>query len=1054
MYKRKILTNQKGVSPILETLVAVGISIALLVIFFISTTNIFTAHDKPNIDVEAKCISITEALINTPGSASGYDYDWEDKPDNVDFVGLATTELIAYGKANITNSGKVTILSYNRMDRGIGIAQTCFLAGTKIVLSDESYKNIENIKVGDTVKSYDEKTGKITDCKVTKIFHHGPEEMGEYYIVINNQLRVTPNHMFYLDGKWIYASSLKIGDSLCYASKSQPVYSIEKIYEQEPTYNFEVEGNHNYFVALYPTNVLVHNPTLEPTANFTWFDSDGPYSPGVRIFLNAESSAPINPGDTLTYYWYWDATSPGSTPDAIGCYAEFNPGPDNKSHPVTLKVTEGATYDYCTIYVQANQPENYVIDQKPWVLTGKNIYPPVNDNTLTSYGENYYIKYTRIENESDSECSTYIFEIKEKAKPSYTILDLDKIANLNDTIYYDVKSALGLSTKNDILYNFNITLVTEEHAYYYGASFNYTDLLESVKKDVLVYYKPVYVPGSPSHITEPSYRKGEITVRVFVGGTVPNYPPRTPSDPSPLNGDTAVKWNTYLNWTGGDVNPYDTVTYTLTYGDLSSTPTKIYNLATTTYKPTTILKPNTTYNWNILARDNHGAEKQGPTWTFKTLPDTAPNAPDNPHPLNETTEASANKTNLSWTCTDPDSEMGDKLTYDVFFGKVATSLYKISNNNWNHTYWNSKQNRSTMLARLDYNTIYYWKIKSTDNYSNSTNGPIWNFKTAEKGLDQYSTYGAGDYNPTLGSGIGQTIIARSNGNLTKIKLLLKSGEIQEPQQSENITVDIYECFTPNPNDGFILLGKTNISSFDNTSYVWKEADFSDKKTQIHEGKTYFIKIQTKQKRYLWQYSQIAGKLVGLAEQNNPYKYGTAWYYDGSGWKDLSRDFSFKTIVLRPFILDQFCNDHQGDGTVTGSGLAQTFISTNMSGDLMKVNLSLKNNLANHADITVKIYTEKPDSPNKILLGTTTIKGFTSTSYIWKQANFTSNPPYLQRGKEYFIQINTSGLSSYNWEVNRHDYPYGCNWTKKGGSVWVPGPSDFIFGTYMDYIDDR
>ena len=47
----------------------------------------------------------------------------------------------------------------------------CFVAGTKILMSDFSYKNIEDIKVGDMVMAFDEftKKGKQLKCG-TRIF--------------------------------------------------------------------------------------------------------------------------------------------------------------------------------------------------------------------------------------------------------------------------------------------------------------------------------------------------------------------------------------------------------------------------------------------------------------------------------------------------------------------------------------------------------------------------------------------------------------------------------------------------------------------------------------------------------------------------------------------------------------------------------------------------------------------------------------------------------------------------------------------------------------------
>lgn len=38
---------------------------------------------------------------------------------------------------------------------------SCFLAGTQIIMADESYKNIGDIEVGDMVKSYDVATGEL-----------------------------------------------------------------------------------------------------------------------------------------------------------------------------------------------------------------------------------------------------------------------------------------------------------------------------------------------------------------------------------------------------------------------------------------------------------------------------------------------------------------------------------------------------------------------------------------------------------------------------------------------------------------------------------------------------------------------------------------------------------------------------------------------------------------------------------------------------------------------------------------------------------------------------
>ena len=160
--------------------------------------------------------------------------------------------------------------------------ETCFLAGTKILMADGTYKNIEDARIGDLVRSYDEKSGKLTDGIVTHVFSHTPDEMGDYYLVINNQLRVTPNHRFYSDGKWVYASDLKIGARLFTCSgHDYIIHSIDKIFNKVPTFDLEIQSCHTYFVSFDcdKVNVLVHNNEeipLDAVQDVYFYDSDFP----------------------------------------------------------------------------------------------------------------------------------------------------------------------------------------------------------------------------------------------------------------------------------------------------------------------------------------------------------------------------------------------------------------------------------------------------------------------------------------------------------------------------------------------------------------------------------------------------------------------------------------------------------------------------------------------------------------------------------------------------------------------------------------------------------
>ena len=71
--------------------------------------------------------------------------------------------------------------------------------------------------------------------------------MGEYYLVINERLKVTPYHPMYANYEWTSADNLTIGDTLINTIiGEEDVYSIEKIYEQVPVYDLELDNQSIY----------------------------------------------------------------------------------------------------------------------------------------------------------------------------------------------------------------------------------------------------------------------------------------------------------------------------------------------------------------------------------------------------------------------------------------------------------------------------------------------------------------------------------------------------------------------------------------------------------------------------------------------------------------------------------------------------------------------------------------------------------------------------------------------------------------------------------------
>jgi len=140
-----------------------------------------------------------------------------------------------------------------------------------------------------------------------------------------------------------------------------------------------------------------------------------------------------------------------------------------------------------------------------------------------------------------------------------------------------------------------------------------------------------------------------------------NTPPNTANAPTPTNGSTNVDIHKQLSWMGGDVNPFDTVTYDVYCGTTSPPPKVASNQSSTTYTPGT-MNIVTNYYWKIVAWDNNGASAAGPIWQFITENNNPPNKPG----ISGEAHGKAVKPyTYVFTATDPDQ---DTLSYFVDWG--------------------------------------------------------------------------------------------------------------------------------------------------------------------------------------------------------------------------------------------------------------------------------------------------------------------------------------------------------------------------------------------------
>ena len=167
---------------------------------------------------------------------------------NVSIIqGMTSYKVIAY----TTTGNKISEETYT--------SSICFVAGTK-VLTKDGYKNIEDIKVGDMVYSYNLDNNEKELKKVTRTIKSSTEET--YIVTINGKkVEMSPRHQVYvIDKGWVRAYDLKVGDKMLSSDKKViDITNIErKNYEGGiSTYNLTVDGNSNYYVS--EIQVLVHN---------------------------------------------------------------------------------------------------------------------------------------------------------------------------------------------------------------------------------------------------------------------------------------------------------------------------------------------------------------------------------------------------------------------------------------------------------------------------------------------------------------------------------------------------------------------------------------------------------------------------------------------------------------------------------------------------------------------------------------------------------------------------------------------------------------------------
>lgn len=145
--------------------------------------------------------------------------------------------------------------------KAIRALRRCFVAGTGVLMASGAIKAIENIRIGDMVKSFNPTTGKAENKRVLQTFENTTDELVTVFTSDGQQVTGTPGHKFYANNSWVSAEDLRAGDILVNVNGQKVV--VEKIQHEilespVKVYNFEVSGNHTYFVGD-GGGIAVHN---------------------------------------------------------------------------------------------------------------------------------------------------------------------------------------------------------------------------------------------------------------------------------------------------------------------------------------------------------------------------------------------------------------------------------------------------------------------------------------------------------------------------------------------------------------------------------------------------------------------------------------------------------------------------------------------------------------------------------------------------------------------------------------------------------------------------
>lgn len=140
----------------------------------------------------------------------------------------------------------------------------CFAAGTKVTMADGSFKNIEDIKVGDEVATFDANAKATKASTIEQVVNIEHNNLVKYTFVSGTSITATDDHPFLLSGKgWASsnveksknyvgfesAAKIEVGDTFITVKGSDKLVEISKITSSQATYTITKLSEGTSFIA-------------------------------------------------------------------------------------------------------------------------------------------------------------------------------------------------------------------------------------------------------------------------------------------------------------------------------------------------------------------------------------------------------------------------------------------------------------------------------------------------------------------------------------------------------------------------------------------------------------------------------------------------------------------------------------------------------------------------------------------------------------------------------------------------------------------------------------